>query len=103
MMFRLIGGWKLITVCVVFVWVLLGLFISFHRYENNGFHVQTERQHWMGFTNREARLAQRVREGEDQIQWLKLQLANTQNKMAQVGTQIVNLHVHLLCPSLVSN
>ena len=57
----------------------------------------------MGFTNREARLAQRVREGEDQIQWLKLQLANTQNKMAQVGTQIVNLHVHLLCPSLVSN
>ena len=32
----------------------------------------------MGFSSREARLAGRVREGEARIQWLTLQLENTQ-------------------------
>ena len=39
----------------------------------------------MGFSSRESRLAQRVREGEDRIQWLGLQLANTQRKLHKVA------------------
>ena len=83
-MIRLLGGWKLLILAVLLVWLVLGLLVTIHKYDvSHRLHDEGpgHRGHWMGFTGREARLAQRVREGEDQVQWLKLQLANTQKRM----------------------
>ena len=86
-MIRILGGWRLLAAGAVLVWLALGLLVSLNKYDVS---LQTGEAggrtggHWMGFTGREARLAQRVREAEDQVQWLKLQLANTQKRMSQV-------------------
>ena len=85
----LLGGWRVLAAGAALVWLALGLLVSLHKYEVSipsreaGAGGRTG-GHWMGFTGREARLAQRVREAEDQVQWLKLQLANTQKRMSQV-------------------
>ena len=90
-MFRLLSlGWRVVAAGAVLLWLALGLLISLHKHEDGssvreaGPGGRAGGGHWMGFTGREARLAQRVREAEDQVQWLKLQLANTQKKMSQV-------------------
>ena len=74
----------MLILAVLLVWLVLGLLVTIHKYDvSQRLHDEGpgHRGHWMGFTGREARLAQRVREGEDQVQWLKLQLANTQKRM----------------------
>ena len=86
-MIRMLGGWRLLAAGAVLVWLALGLLVSLNKYEVSlaaGEAGGRTGGHWMGFTGREARLAQRVREAEDQVQWLKLQLANTQKRMSQV-------------------
>ena len=67
---------------LVVIWLMLGVFVTYHKTDSD--QAPADTRHWMGFSSREARLAQRVREGEDQVQWLKLQLANTQKRMSQV-------------------
>ena len=87
-MIRLLGGWRVLAAGAVLVWLALGLLVSLNKYEvslsASEAGGRSASGHWMGFTGREARLAQRVREAEDQVQWLKLQLANTQKRMSQV-------------------
>ena len=39
--------------------------------------------HWMGFTDREARLASRLRESESQARWLRLQLTLSQDRVSR--------------------
>ena len=39
--------------------------------------------HWMGFTDREARLASRLREAESQARWLRLQLTLSQDRVGR--------------------
>lgn len=72
------SGWRVVV--VVAIWLVGVLVLTLHRYDGNR---AGEKTNWMGFTDREARLAQRVREGEDQVQWLKLQLSSSQNKISQ--------------------
>ena len=80
---RVPGGWRLIT--LVGTLLVLGLLVSVHqrRGDHDDDSLVHRGRHWMGFTGREARLAARVREGEDQVQWLRLQLANTQKQMTR--------------------
>jgi len=65
---------------VVCVWLVGILVLTLHKYEGS---QVGDKPNWMGFTDREARLAQRVREGEDQVQWLRLQLSRAQAKVSQ--------------------
>ena len=88
-MIRLLGGWRVLAAGAVLVWLALGLLVSLNKYEVSLPGREVTGGHWMGFTGREARLAQRVREAEDQVQWLKLQLANTQKKMSQVRDDLI--------------
>lgn len=72
------SGWRVVV--VVGVWLVGVLILTLHKYDGS---TGGDKTNWMGFTDREARLAQRVREGEDQIQWLKLQLSRSQEKVSQ--------------------
>ena len=72
------SGWRVVV--VVAIWLVGVLVLTLHRYDGSRVGDKTN---WMGFTDREARLAQRVREGEDQVQWLRLQLSSSQNKVRQ--------------------
>jgi len=78
MMVRM-SGWRVAVVVVM--WLVGVLILTLHRYE--GSRPGEKSVHWMGFTDREARLAQRVREGEDLVQWLRLQLSSSQAKISQ--------------------
>ena len=85
-MIRFPVGWRWILFGGVFTWLIIVLVMkNVSTVSNRGEGEITGKvgRHWMGFTGREARLAARVREGEDQVQWLKIQLANTQKKMTR--------------------
>jgi len=72
------SGWRVVV--VVCLWLVGVLILTLHKYDGSSV---GDKSNWMGFTDREARLAQRVREGEDQVQWLKLQLSRSQDKVVQ--------------------
>jgi len=88
------SGWRVLIVASV--WSVGIFLLSSLRRNDNGI---DEKAHWMGFTGREARLAQRVREGDDQIQWLKLQLSKTQEKLSQ-GSKTQLRISNSICESL---
>jgi len=67
---------------LLLAWLLLGFIMT--SLSRAGGDSRARSRNWMGFSSRESRLAQRVREGEDRIQWLGLQLANTQKKLHKV-------------------
>jgi len=76
-----LGGWRSGGLALG-LWLLL-LLLCLHLHPGPG----GEPGHWMGFTDREARLAERLRESEDQAQWLRLQLS--QDKVAKSLTRRV--------------
>ena len=73
---------------LLLTWLVVGLLVT--RLTRSGQEERERSGHWMGFSSREARLAGRVREGEDRIQWLTLQLTNTQHKLHKVRHRLVN-------------
>ena len=75
---------------LLLTWLVVGLLVT--RLTRSAQEERERSGHWMGFSSREARLAGRVREGEDRIQWLTLQLTNTQHKLHKVGHRLVILH-----------
>ena len=73
---------------LLLTWLVVGLLVT--RLTRSAQEERERSGHWMGFSSREARLAGRVREGEDRIQWLTLQLTNTQHKLHKVRHRLVN-------------
>ena len=89
-MIRLLGGWRWAMLGLLLTWLVVGLLVT--RLTRSGQEERERSGHWMGFSSREARLAGRVREGEDRIQWLTLQLTNTQHKLHKVRHRLVIFH-----------
>ena len=84
-MIRVLGGWRWLVAGFLLAWLLVLLLFTSTRTRAGWERREGRERNLMGFSSREARLAGRVREGEARIQWLTLQLENTNKKLAKVG------------------
>ena len=66
---------------LVLTWLVLGLVLTNLTRSRE---AEAGSANWMGFSSREVQLAARVRAGEDKVQWLSLQLANTQERLQKL-------------------